>query len=116
MIAPAAHAMGAIMAKRLRFISRGSASILRRRTNICILFAGNPAQAAIKRIETNAAVIETLSAPALGARVELHHPEVGILSGNVVSVVRNTVRIAFNVSDKTTRFALTALNRQIRHA
>lgn len=99
------------MAKRLRFISRGSQALRNRKADLCVLMGESPRLAALKEIAGNRAVLEAQPAPAIGSVVELHHPEGGVLTGNVVDVVRNGVRIAFNMGDRATRFAVNAITR-----
>lgn len=112
MILSSKHAMGAIMAKRLRFVSRGSQALWRRRADLCVLMGESPRLAAIKDIVGNRAVLEAQPAPTIGSVVELHHPEGGVLIGRVVDMVSNGVRIAFNMGDCATRFAIAAIQRR----
>jgi hypothetical protein len=80
-----------------------------RRRRMCVLVAGTPAPAALHEISATAAFLETNARPALGSRVELHHPEAGIIEGVVAAVSADGVRLAFPCSEKSTGFALAAI-------
>ncbi len=56
-----------------------------RRRRMCVLIAGDAAPAALREISATAAFLETNARPALGSRVELHHPEAGAIEGAVSS-------------------------------
>jgi threonine synthase len=101
--------MGAIMAKRLRFISRGSQALRRKREGLCVLFDDAPMLVAIKEIASHGAVLETATSPAIGTAVELHHPEAGVLAAQVVERLKTGIRVAFKASDRATRFALSVI-------
>ncbi len=94
------------MAKRIKFVTRATAATTLRRSGKCILMGDGPMPAALRDIVSNQAVLEAQHAPSIGSRVELHHPEGGVLIGNVVDVMRSGVRVAFNMGDRATRFAL----------
>jgi hypothetical protein len=102
------------MIRRFRFLKRGARSTRQQGTGHCVMLVENPVLAKIKEIVGNGAVIETSPAPAIGSRVELHHPVGGIMVGNVVDRVKDGVRIAFNASDRVTRSALAAVAREAK--
>ena len=80
-----------------------------RRRRMCILLAGEPAPAALREISATAAFLETNARPALGSRVELHHPEAGAIEGSVASLHHDGVRLSFARSEMSTVFALAAI-------
>lgn len=76
---------------------------------MCVLVAGDAAPAALREISATAAFLETNARPALGSRVELRHPEAGIIEGAVSALSRDGVRIAFSCSERSAAFALAAI-------
>lgn len=102
------------MTRRFRFLSRGALPLRPRDSDVCILLADNPVMARIKEIAGNRVTLETSAAPAIGARIELHHPAGGVIAANVVDTVKNGIRIAFNASDRATRFALSVMARETK--
>ena len=80
-----------------------------RRRRMCVLIAGDAAPAALREISATAAFLETNARPALGSRVELHHPEAGAIEGAVSALSPDGVRLAFPCSEASAAFALAAI-------
>jgi hypothetical protein len=80
-----------------------------RRRRMCVLIAGDAAPAALREISATGAFLETNARPALGSRVELHHPEAGAIQGKVSALSPDGVRIAFPCSEQSAAFALAAI-------
>ncbi|MEA3001232.1 MAG: hypothetical protein QOH81_20 [Sphingomonadales bacterium] len=80
-----------------------------RRRRMCVLIAGAPAPAALRTISATSAFLETNLRPALGSRVELHHPEAGAIEGAVEAVCRDGVRLRFVCTEQSVAFALAAI-------
>jgi hypothetical protein len=86
----------------------GMASRWRRR-RMCVLIAEHPAPAALRQVSAAGAFLETNARPALGASVELHHPEAGAIRGEVRSLARDGIGIAFVYGERSVAFALAAI-------
>ena len=84
------------------------ASRWRRRT-MCVLVADQPAPAAMRRVSASGAFLETNARPAVGATVELQHPEAGAISGRVHAIAEDGIAIRFERSDRSVAFALAAI-------
>jgi hypothetical protein len=80
-----------------------------RRRRMCVLLAGDPAPAALRDVSDTGAFLETNARPALGARVELHHPEAGTIAGTVRALADDGVELAFPCSERSVAFALAAI-------
>ena len=80
-----------------------------RRRRMCILVAGTPAPAALRQISAAAAFVETAARPRIGARVELRHPEAGIIEGRVRAIADDGLFIAFSCGERSVAFALAAI-------
>ena len=80
-----------------------------RRRRMCVLVADEAAPAALRHISASGALLETPIRPPLGARVELRHPEAGIIEGEICSVGRDGVGIAFVYGEPSVAFALAAI-------
>ncbi|HEX4736790.1 MAG TPA: hypothetical protein VH331_04425 [Allosphingosinicella sp.] len=80
-----------------------------RRRRMCVLVAGTPAPAALRDISASAAFLETNARPALGSRVQLQHPEAGIITGIVSALSPDGVHLAFDRSEQSAAFALAAI-------
>ena len=80
-----------------------------RRRRMCVLVADEAAPAALRHISASGAILETPIRPPLGARVELRHPEAGIIAGEVCSVRADGVGIAFVYGEPSVAFALAAI-------
>ncbi len=102
------------MSKRLRFIGRGSKEKQVRFGRNCILVTDHPSPAEVTDVLGNRADIKTSACPPVGARVELHHPEGGVLTANVVARLRNGIAVTFNAGDRSARYALSALTNELR--
>lgn len=80
-----------------------------RRRRMCVLIADHPAPAALREVSAAGAFLETNARPALGASVELHHPEAGAILGEVCSVAHDGIGIAFVCGERSVAFALAAI-------
>lgn len=80
-----------------------------RRRRMCVLVAGAAAPAALREISATAAFLETNARPALGSRVELHHPEAGAIAGIVAALTPDGVHLAFVCGETSAAFALAAI-------
>ena len=86
----------------------GMASRWRRR-RMCVLIHEQPAPAALREISATGAFLETDLRPAVGARVELRHPEAGNITGRVRALSTDGIAIAFTCSERSVSFALAAI-------
>ena len=80
-----------------------------RRRRMCILVADMPAPAALREVNARGAFLETNARPALGATVELRHPEAGTIHGVVQAIARDGVRVGFACGEHSVGFALAAI-------
>lgn len=80
-----------------------------RRRRMCVLIADHPAPAALRQVSAAGAFLETNARPALGASVELHHPEAGAIRAEVRSLAEDGIGIAFACSERSVAFALAAI-------
>ena len=85
------------------------ASPWRRRT-MCVLIAELPMPAALRDVSAAGAFLETNARPALGAGVELHHPEAGAIAATVRSLASDGIQIGFDVGEQSVAFALAAIS------
>lgn len=76
---------------------------------MCILMADRPAPAALRDISAISAFLETNARPPLGARVELRHPEAGVIAGIVRWLAHDGISIGFESSEESVAFALAAI-------
>ena len=76
---------------------------------MCVLIAGAPAPAALRDVSARGAFLETNARPALGATVELRHPEAGTISGTVAALADDGVRLTFAFSEQSVAFAVAAI-------
>lgn len=76
---------------------------------MCVLIAGAPAPAALRDISASGAFLETNARPALGADVELHHPEAGAIAATVRSVSSDGIALLFECGEHSVAFALAAI-------
>ena len=74
-----------------------------------MLIADHPAPAALRDISATGAFLETNARPAIGASVELRHPEAGAIAGKVRSVTDDGIAIGFTCSERSIAFALAAI-------
>ena len=86
----------------------GMASRWRRR-RMCVLIADHPAPAALRQVSAAGAFLETNARPALGASVELHHPEAGAILAEVRSLADDGIGIVFPCTERSVAFALAAI-------
>jgi hypothetical protein len=80
-----------------------------RRRRMCVLVAGRPAPAALRDVCATGAFVETALRPKVGSRVELRHPEAGIISGSVRALAADGIAIAFTCGERSVAFALAAI-------
>lgn len=97
------------MGARRRFISASAMASRWRQRRMCVLIAELPAPAALREVSATGAFLETNARPALGADVELHHPEAGAIAGIVESVSGDGIRIGFCCGEQSVAFALAAI-------
>jgi hypothetical protein len=76
---------------------------------MCVLIADLPSPAALREISAKGAFLETNARPALGANIELHHPEAGAIAGVVQGVSGDGIKIVFDCSEQSVAFALAAI-------
>ena len=74
-----------------------------------MLIAGNPCPAALRQVSAAGAFLETNARPALGASVELHHPDAGAIMAEVASLAPDGIGLAFATSERSVAFALAAI-------
>ena len=89
--------------------SRSSMASRWRRRRMCVLIAEHPAPAALREVSAAGAFLETNARPALGASVELHHPEAGAILGEVRTLADDGIGIAFVFGERSVAFALAAI-------
>lgn len=80
-----------------------------RRRQMCILIADAPAPAALRSISGAGAFLETNARPEIGRTVTLHHPEAGMIGGEVITLAHDGVGLAFDRSAAAVAFALGAV-------
>jgi hypothetical protein len=76
---------------------------------MCVLIGDRPAPAALRDVSATGAFLETNARPALGRRVELHHPEAGAIAGTVRSLSPDGIAIGFDCGERSVAFALAAI-------
>jgi hypothetical protein len=76
---------------------------------MCVLIDERPAPAALRDVSATGAFLETNARPALGCRVELHHPEAGAIVGTVRALGPDGVSIGFDCGERSVGFALAAI-------
>ena len=97
------------MAATQRLESRTGMATRWRRRRMCGLIAELPAPAALREVSAAGAFLETNARPALGASVELRHPEAGTIIGLVCSLADDGVGISFDCGERSVAFALAAI-------
>ncbi len=85
-----------------------------RRQSLCVLIdtqapAPRPCPATLREVSGAGAAIGTLARPPIGHVVELHHPEAGMIRGEIVGFEAEGLRIAFDRSGVAVSFALAAI-------
>lgn len=76
---------------------------------MCVLIAESPSPAALREVSASGAFVETNARPALGAHVELRHPEAGTIMGEVRALADDGVGIRFDCGERSVAFALAAI-------
>ena len=104
------------MGAKRRFISASAMASRWRRRRMCVLIADLPVPAALREISATGAFLETNARPALGAAIELHHPEAGAIAGTVQGVSGDGIRIGFNCGEQSVAFALAAITADMSRA
>jgi len=81
-----------------------------RRRSRCVLIAGErPISAELWDISGSGAWLDMAEPPALGATVELQHPEAGSIRARVSGVTLRGVQLAFDGDERAVAFALGAI-------
>ncbi|MDB5685445.1 MAG: hypothetical protein JWR77_34 [Rhizorhabdus sp.] len=81
-----------------------------RRRRFCVLRAAErQTTAALRDISGSGAWLETRDPPALGAVVELQHPDAGSIMARVSGVALDGVRLSFDGDEHAVAFALGAI-------
>jgi hypothetical protein len=80
-----------------------------RRRRMCVLIADTPCPAALRQVSAAGAFLETNARPALGASVELHHPDAGAIEAEVSSLTNEGIGLVFQTSERSVAFALAAI-------
>ncbi|HWT12812.1 MAG TPA: hypothetical protein VN231_08680 [Allosphingosinicella sp.] len=80
-----------------------------RRRRMCVLIADRPAPAALREVSASGAFLETGIRPAVGAEVELRHPDAGSIAAEVRFVGDDGIAIAFAYGERSVAFALAAI-------
>ncbi len=81
-----------------------------RRRRFCVLRAAErQTMAALRDISGSGAWLDTEDPPALGAIVELQHPEAGSIMARVAGVALDGVRLSFAGDERAVAFALGAI-------
>lgn len=87
-----------------------------RRRRMCILIGDTPAPAALREISARGAFLETNARPALGANVELRHPEAGSIRAVVHALAFDGVKLGFPCSEASVAFAVAAISADMSRA
>lgn len=104
------------MSVRHFFIPRGSKEVRRAHPRQCVVLADNPVMAMLSSLKGNTAILESTAQLKIGAAIELHHPEAGMIPANVVGTVGGRISIAFNASNRRLSFAIRALANALKRA
>jgi hypothetical protein len=80
-----------------------------RRRRMCILHTDRPSPAAIRTISARGAFLETNERPPLGSRASLHHPDAGVIEGEIRSLAQDGVELVFRGDAPAVAFALAAI-------
>jgi hypothetical protein len=88
---------------------RGGMATRWRRRRMCVLIAESPSPAALREVSASGAFVETNARPALGAHVELRHPEAGTIMGEVRTLADDGIGICFDCGEHSVAFALAAI-------
>ena len=76
---------------------------------MCVLLCDAPAPAGLREVSAAGAFLETNARPAIGARIELHHPEAGAIAGIVQAIAADGIAVSFVCSEHSVAFALAAI-------
>ena len=91
-------------------IGRDTVMVTRwRRRRMCVLVAGGPSPAALREVSASGAFVETSARPEIGSRVELRHPEAGMIEGIVRALASDGVQLSFTCSEASVAFAVAAI-------
>ena len=80
-----------------------------RRRRMCMLVGDTPAPAALLEISGRGAFLETRMRPAIGAEIELRHPEAGSIAARVRSIAEAGISVEFAFGERSVAFALAAI-------
>lgn len=97
------------MRARRRFNGASAMASRWRRRRMCVLIADMPSPAGLREVSATGAFLETNARPALGASVELHHPEAGQIAATVQSLAGDGIGVAFDFGEQSVAFALAAI-------
>lgn len=95
---------------RVHRLPGAGASTRFRSQRLCILVAGtrrDPAR--LRDISAAGATLDTLSRPALGESVQLHHPDAGEITACVARHSREGIGLSFEIDDAAVSFAMLVL-------
>ena len=92
-----------------RLDSRSAMASRWRRRTMCLLIADGAAPATLRTVSATGAFLETNQRPALGAIVELQHPDAGAIRGAVRAVAEDGIAIRFDYCERSVAFALAAI-------
>ena len=92
-----------------RIGSRAAMASRWRRRRMCVLIADHPAPAALREICATGAFLETNARPALGATVELHHPDAGAIGATVRGIADDGIELGFACGERSVAFAMAAI-------
>lgn len=76
---------------------------------MCVLVADSPVPACLRGVTASGAFLETNARPELGAAVDLHHPEAGLIAAIVRAHRLDGIEVAFPAAGPAIAFALAAL-------
>ena len=90
-------------------IGRSGMATRWRRRRMCVLVHDGPSPAALREVSARGAFLETNARPALGDRIELHHPEAGAICGSVRLLANDGIGVDFDLGERSVAFALAAI-------
>ena len=76
---------------------------------MCVLVADGASPASLRSLSATGAFLETNARPAVGAAVELRHPEAGRIDAVVRSLSPEGVELGFAYGEASVGFALAAI-------
>jgi hypothetical protein len=80
-----------------------------RRRRMCVLIDQRPVPAGLRHISAAGAFLETNARPALGASVELHHPDAGAIQAVVRALADDGIELGFDCGEVSVAFAMAAI-------